>query len=480
MSTRGTSVAVFVLVGCALLFLAACGGSGGSGSGSGTTMHTSVTVSLSDPTTCAGPSGPFAHVYLTVTDVQIHASANAGPNDAGWVDLTPSLRNAPRQVDFLGQANNQCFLATLGAATELQPGSYQQIRIYLADNATQVPANVCGSTANCVMLSADPGTPVPLDLSSESRTGIKIPSGQIAGGQFTIAAGQTKDLNIDFDACASIVVKGHGRYRLKPVMHAGEVALTSTSINGTVVDSVSGRAISGGIAIVALEQKDSSGVDRVVMETLADASGAFVFCPVPAGVYDIVATAINGTGTAYGATVITGVQPGNALGTVPLVATTGTNTSPASVTGVVSSTTGNAPTSADIVLSALQPAAVNGSNVLVTVPLAQQSTATATVTTTSDASCSQHTDCASYTLAIAAVNPSVGAFSASGHQQPSAPEPGPVAVTVDAQAVVPNSAGTPDCSPSALQTSQTTTGNALVVNAGQPVNAATLAFSACQ
>ena len=69
----------------------------------------------------------------------------------------------------------------------------------------------------------------------------------------TIAAGQTKDLNIDFDACASIVSegKGKGRFRLKPVLHAGEVTLTSTSINGMVIDRATGQPISGGVTVVA-------------------------------------------------------------------------------------------------------------------------------------------------------------------------------------------------------------------------------------
>ncbi len=479
MSTSRIAIAIAVaLAGCTLILLAGCSGSGSSASN--TPPPTNLTVSVSDPPTCAGPSGPFAHIYLTITDVEIHASANAGPNDPGWVDLTPNLKTSPKQVDFLAQANNQCFLATLGSTTELQPGSYQQIRIYLADNSTSVPGNVCGTVANCVMLSSAPGTPLPLDLSGESKTGIKIPSGQIAGGQFTIAAGQTKDLNIDFDACSSIVAEGHGRYRLKPVMHAGEVALTSTSINGSVVDSATSQPVSGGIAIVALEQRDSSGVDRVIMQTLADSSGGFVFCPIPAGSYEVVATAINGAGTAYAATVITGVQPGNALGKVPLVAETGANTMPASINGLITSTTGNAGISADIVLSALQSVGINGSNVLVTVPLAQQSMATATVTTAAGDTCPANTDCANYTLVVPALNPSVGVFSTSGSQQPSAPAPGPVAYTVDGQAVVPNTPGTPDCSPSVLETSSTASGGPLVVTAGQAVSASTLAFSDCQ
>lgn len=479
----GARASAFGLLLCLVVSLIACGGSASqSSSNDPSNLPATINVSVSDPHTCAGPSGPFSHVYVTITDVQIHASASAGPDDPGWVDLTPNLKNNPQQVDLLAQANNQCFLASLGSTTELQPGSYQQIRIFLADNSVSVPSNKCGTSANCVTLTTDPGTPLPLDLSSESKTGIKIPSGQIAGGQFTIAAGQTKDLNIDFDACASIVSegKGKGRYRLKPVLHAGEVALTSTSINGKVIDGATGQSISGGVTVVALEQRDTAGVDRVIMETVTDSSGGFVFCPVPAGSYEVVAAAVNGLETAYGATIITGVQPGNALGTVPLVAETGINTTPASITGQITTSAGSAGTSADIALSALQLVVVTGSNVLVTIPLAQQSMATAIVTTTSGDNCPANTDCVSYTLAVPALNPSVGTFSTSGSQQPSAPAPGPVDYTVDGQAVVPGSGGSPDCSPSDLQISSTSIGNPLAVTAGETSTALTLAFTACQ
>ena len=303
-----------------------------------------VNVRVSDPATCSGPQGAFSHIYVTITDVQINSSSSAGNNDSGWIDLTPSLSQNPQQIDLLGQADNQCFLATLGATTALQPGSYQQIRIILASNSSAVTNNLCGSTANCVMLSSSPTTAQPLLLSSEAQTGIKIPSGQISGGQFVIAAGQTKDLDIDFIACESVVSEGNGRFRLKPVLHAGEVSLTSSSINGTVIDSVTGQAITGGTTVVALEQADSSGVDRVIMETVTDSSGAFSFCPVAAGTYDVVAAAVSGAQVAYGATVITGVQPGSALGTVPLVAETEPSTGPASITGQIRTSTGSAAT----------------------------------------------------------------------------------------------------------------------------------------
>src|SRR6266581_8469384 len=91
-----------------------------------------VNTSVSDPPTCSAPSGPYSHVFVTVTDVKIHTSANAGSNDSGWIDLTPNLQNSPQQVDLLAQASTECFLAMLGSKTEIQAGSYQQIRVFLA------------------------------------------------------------------------------------------------------------------------------------------------------------------------------------------------------------------------------------------------------------------------------------------------------------------------------------------------------------
>jgi hypothetical protein len=454
----------------AILFFSGC--SGGKPSSSGTSAN--VNVRVSDPATCSGPKGAFSHVYVTITDVQISASGNS---DAGWIDLTPTLSQNPQQVDLLGQANDQCFLATLGATTALQAGSYQQIRILLASNSTVVPNNVCGATANCLMMSSSPNMAQPLLLSSEAHTGIKIPSGQIAGGQFMIAAGETKDLDIDFNACESIVAEGNGQFRLKPVLHAGEVSLTSASIDGTIVDSATNQAISGGATIVALEQTDRSGVDRVVMQTVTDSSGAFSFCPVAAGTYDVVVAAVSGTQVAYAVTVITGVQPGNALGTVPLVAQSGMNTAPASITGQVTTTTGTAATPADISLSALQPI---GLSLIITVPLAGQSATSANLATAVGSSCPTNTACASYTFSVPAINPSVGAFIAGPSQKPAAPMAGAGNYTIDAFAFTTDGSGTPDCSPSEMKTSSTATNNPLTVTSGQTSTAATLVFSGCQ
>jgi hypothetical protein len=51
--------------------------------------------------------------------------------------------------------------------------------------------------------------------------------------------------------------------------------------------------------------------------------------------------------------------------------------------------------------------------------------------------------------------------------------------TIDAIAFVPGAAGQLDCSPSEMQTSQTSANSTLTVVSGMPVTAATLAFTGC-
>ena len=461
----GLCVTIFAVV----LMLVACGGGGNTNS-----QTAFVNVSTSDPPTCSAPSGPYSHVFVTVTDVKIHASANAGSNDSGWVDLTPNLKNSPQQVDLLSQASTECFLAVLGSKTEIQAGSYQQIRIFLAADNTSITGNQCssppGNPANCVVLAADNSVHA-LTLASEAQSGLKIPSGQIAGGKFTISPGETKDLDIDFNACASIVASGSGQFILKPVLHAGEVGLSS-AINGSVIDNSTSKPIVGGTTVVALEQKDSNNVDRVVMSTLADANGHFVLCPVPAGAYDLVVVAVNGAGVFYAATVTTGVQASTAVGNIPVnpePSANGASTGAASLTGVVQTTGSTGAVSEIVTLSALQTVGISGSNLLVTIPLVQQSVATSNVTTTSGASCSGGFDCIDFTLAVPGVNAFVGSFVAGG--TPYVQSTGG-SYTVDGQPV-PLADGTPVCGQTDVMSGP------LTVTPGNSFPAGTLSFTNC-
>lgn len=366
-----------------------------------------------------------------------------------------------------------CLLAALGVNTQVPAGTYEQFRVILLANnqASQVTNNQCGPTAaNCVVLAANNSIQTLL-LSSEAQTGIKIPASQISGGQFTVPANQTVDLVIDFNACASIVIQGNGQYRLKPVLHAGQVSATASTIKGTVVDSVTKLAIVGGTVMVALEQ-NQNGIDRVIMQTDADASGNFTFCPVANGTYDVVAVGINGAGVAYAATVTTGVAQGTSLGNIQLFAETVAPTTQASLQGVVTTSTGSAGTAADLTVSALQPIS---STVQATIPLVQQGSATASLTTAAGASCPANTFCVSYTLGVPAANPAVGPMGG-----PWVQAAGTVGYSVDAQAFVPGMGGTVDCSPSILSTNMTTANTPLTVTGGATSNPANLVFTGCQ
>src|ERR1051326_1272273 len=402
--TLAIVAAIMLLIACNTGGGATAGTGGRSTGGTGTGTTASINTTLSDPTTCSAPQGPYSHIYVTVTDVKISPSATAPDNDPNAVDLTPNLKNAPQQIDLLGIASNQSFLAPLGTPIPLPTGTYQQMRVFLLDNAAAIKptGNKCGTDANCVQLASDSSIHT-LQLASEFTTCIKISSDEMGGG-FTAKASTTQNLNIDFDACASVVVQTNGQFHLQPALHAGEVASGSSAITGTIVDKTTGAAIVGGKAIVALEQKDSTGVDRVVLQTVPDSTGAFNFCPVPAGTYDVVAAAVNGAGVAYAATVTTGVQPGNSLGNVQMVAQTGASTGPASLTGLVTTASATAGVAADVALSALQSIATSSTTTLnVTIPLAQQSSSTATVTTAATSSaltCPVNTDCAKYTMSV--------------------------------------------------------------------------------
>jgi hypothetical protein len=477
---RKKPVGALVLVVCAVAFIVACGDSSidvDTGAQFG-----NVSVSISDPPACSAPQGPYSHVYVTIREVRIHQSETADANAAGWTNLTPDLAANPRQVDLFGLANSACFLAMLGNGTQLQAGQYQQIRIILADNNTNVPNNACGNVgANCVVLAADPLTPRRLNLSSEANTGIKIPSGQIAGGRFTIAAGETKDLNIDFNACASIVAQNNGQFRLKPVLHAGEASLqNSQALSATVVDANTNQPITTGTIIAALQQPDAAGVRRVIMETKGDAQGRIVFCPVPAGTYDLVVVAVDGTGKAYAATITSGVTPGAQLPNIPMKPETAANPQIATINGTVTSVNAaSAAQAVDVSISALHPALINGANAVVTIPLVPQTATTVSLATAADITCPANTACATYSIGIPASQPSVGAF-VSGAPITYAQPAGPATYTIEGRAFTVGSGGTATCTPPVVTTTQDNNAQPLAVLAAGSVTAATVAFTACQ
>src|SRR5260370_28903406 len=147
------------------------------------------------------------------------------------------------QIDLFSKPDTTCVLAQLGSAS-LPVGNLQQIRFLLLSNtpaggaAVRSPNACAGNGFNCVVVdNGGTSTIHELVLSSQDETGLKIPPGQIMGGPIEVAAGQSVDLNIDFNACASIVQEGNGTFRLKPTLTAG----------GSVTKSF--RARGGGVGV---------------------------------------------------------------------------------------------------------------------------------------------------------------------------------------------------------------------------------------
>jgi hypothetical protein len=443
-----------------------------------------ISVSISDPPVCRVPLGNFKNVYVTVRSVQAHISSTATDAMPGWEELAPQLAAQPMQIDLLASpAGGGCTLAQLGRNVGLPVGSYQQIRLILVSNnpapGEPVPANnACGSQGlNCVVLSDN--SIHRLELSSQANTGLKIPPGQIVGGPIRVTEGQHVDLNIDFNTCASIIRQGNGQFRLRPTLTAGQVSTVNTAISGQVVDTTTQQPVAGATVVVAVEQPDADGVDRVVMQTAADANGNFIFCPLPTGTYDVVAVAVSGN-VAYGPTVLLNVPAGTAAGLIPVTPQTGASTAQGTLQGVVSSAGAAGGISIDAAMSALQSVALpGGATRPVTIPTLPGSTETvATVATPQNVVCPANTFCEQYTLNLPASNPSVGNFSMAGTTF-AGPAAGDVLFTLDARAFATMSGGTPTCSPSRLTTDKDQADQPLKLAGGTSVTPKTLSFTGC-
>lgn len=497
------------LIASALIAIAGCGGGGGGGS----TTSGTVTTALSDPPSC---KATLDQVWVTIADVKAHLNANAGPGDSGFVDLTPGLASAPKQIDLLSAPDTECLLATLGSTSGLPPGTYQQIRIILvANDATGVTLSTNGGTNQCASVGgfncvADSSATLHLlSLPSEANTGIKIPPGQLAGGALTIVAGKGLDLDIDFNACTSVVHAGHsGKFILKPTLRAGELGVNPLIAGEVVVGSVSGTSVivpstspqAVPNAVVWLEQQSrtvavqgsatTDTVENFIGSTVTDSSGHFEFCPVAAGSYEIVADAASLPGGAgsSNATVTTGIAVSSSGGpnnlTLPVVAEAN---GPGTVDGAFTTANSNSSTVDDITFTHLQQFVAGAQAIQALVPFFTVNGAASTtpaVTTTgpvpgtdcsiTPAGCSGNTHCACVTYTAPNSNLVAGAASTTGNGYTIGTATS-VASSLDGSASQEGSSNSVSvCSPSELATQPFT-----MLAAPSISDAGTLAFAGC-
>jgi hypothetical protein len=226
-----------------------CGG----GSDSPAAATGTVRVSLTDAPACG-----YDAVNVTVSKVRIHRSESAGDDDGAWsdIDITPA-----RKIDLLELQNG--VLESLGDV-KLEAGRYAQVRLVLEPNGA-------GAPANSIVLTGDPGkAEVPLRTPSGQQSGLKLVHG------FEVAAEETMDLVLDFDACRSVVKAGNsGNYNLTPVISVIPIAAAGKlAIDGSVGETGAG-------AVVTAQGHDAEGHPIVLRATTARADGSFSLSPLP-------------------------------------------------------------------------------------------------------------------------------------------------------------------------------------------------------
>jgi hypothetical protein len=251
----------------AAMSLTACGGGGGGESAPAPTPVATagtLSVALTDAPACG-----FDAVNVTVNKVRVNTSATAGDTEGGWTDIT---LNPAKKINLLNLTNG--LLETLGQ-TALPAGHYSQMRLVLDANTGTGLANSVTPTG---------GAETTLSTPSAVQSGIKLVNG------FDVAAGQTTNVVLDFDACKSVVTQGKGRYLLKPVVKV--VPAAATGISGVVATSLLGSHVS-----VSAQQNGA-----IVGATVPNATtGEFVLSHLPAGNYDVVITADNSAASVIGA-----------------------------------------------------------------------------------------------------------------------------------------------------------------------------------
>ncbi len=87
-------------------------------------------------------SAQYQHVWLTMRQVEFNTSATAGPQDSGWQSFTLP---APQTIDLVSVTNGTLWQFASNLA--LPPGTYQQMRVVLADATEQLTSSAQSAAA---------------------------------------------------------------------------------------------------------------------------------------------------------------------------------------------------------------------------------------------------------------------------------------------------------------------------------------------
>ncbi len=289
----------FVFLAAATLFVSvSLGGCGGGGSGNASTG--TVSVGVTD-----APNTSFQHVWITVKEVWFHTSNVAGTNDPGW--LKYPLKDAGGNptavtVDLAALANGAAPSTIWNGSITLPVGTYQQIRIFLADtdNETLTNFNLPGFSYNGASYTVKYNNEVDyLDSSNTfQQAPLEIPSSDdgisvIPETPIVVTATSNNKLVLDFnteDVVGPITPKGTPEFILKPRLKYFDMSQAGT-ITG-VISSSSGYNFV--VKAEKLYNNPSNSADPnngqffvVRRATGLAGQGQFSLFPVAAGTYDI-------------------------------------------------------------------------------------------------------------------------------------------------------------------------------------------------
>jgi hypothetical protein len=233
-------------------------GLAGCGSGGGST--TRAAVYLTDAS-----DGTYSSVVVTIEGIQIHEETR------GWVSLPGSF---PMTVDLLTLQYQQQLLGSV----VLEPGTYTQTRMILSSEPG----------ANQVTLASDSSVH-DITIPSSAQTGIKLI------GNYSLSAGETTALVIDFCPDKVIHITGNGEYKMKstiPLIFQADALSQYGAIAGVVAPAEAWET--------AVVSAYSSANDALVASTgvivpaegdpAAETDGTFRIM-LPAGDYYLIVTA---------------------------------------------------------------------------------------------------------------------------------------------------------------------------------------------
>ena len=214
----------------------------------------------------------FDAVNITFTEISVIQS--------GGSPIVVS--DATQTINLIEWSNG---LSTPLGSIELEAGTYNQIRLIIESASVTIDEVTSDIT-----------------VPSGAQTGLKLTH------QFTLEAGSTYDLMIDFDASRSVVSAGQNanpKYLLKPTIRLVAIA-TSGSISGTVSSPAN--------VPLALALFGEDTVSTVFVDTI---SGEFQLAFLDAGPYDIIVEDSTGARFDSAAVEVT-VGADNDLGTIDL------------------------------------------------------------------------------------------------------------------------------------------------------------------